>query len=258
MGLVNGEYPLLLPSGIAMALFRRFWDSSTGTCSYLIGSCANRRAVFIDPVRDQVPLYLGVLQELRMTLAGILETHVHADHVTGASVLRQHSGATVVCSRQSGVEGADYLISDGEFLSFEELNFQALATPGHTPACLSYRWGERIFTGDALLIGGCGRTDEPGANPGQLFDSVTRRLLTLPDELLVYPGHGTQQRWVSCIGEERRTNPMFAGTSRDEFIALSQRREDAPLPAVADTLAANRRCGEVPGPEGRASTEYQH
>ncbi|MBS1191236.1 MAG: Zn-dependent hydrolase, glyoxylase [Rhodocyclaceae bacterium] len=238
-----------------MPLLRRFWDSPSGTCSYLVGSDATRQAVFIDPVREQVPLYLGVLEELGLRLAGIIETHVHADHLTAADTLRRLTGATVVCGRQSGVEGADCLLADGDSLNFGDLAFQALSTPGHTPACLTYRWGDRLFTGDSLLISGCGRTDGPGGNAGMLFDSVTRRLLTQPDEYLVYPGHGSQQRWVSCIGEERRTNPMLLGVSRDEFIALASRRELPPLPARAETLAANRRCGRLPEEEAEAAPE---
>lgn len=241
-----------------MPLLRRFWDSSTGTCSYLIGSAAARQAVFIDPVREQVPLYLGVLQELGLHLAAVLETHVHADHVTAAGVLRQLTGAAVMGSRQGGLEGADRLLADGEWVAFGDLAFDVLATPGHSPGCLTYCWGDRLFTGDSLLIGGCGRTDEPGGNGGQLFDSLTRRLLTRPDEHLVYPGHGTQQRWVSCIGEEKRTNPMLLGISRDEFIALNRRREEPPLPGLADKLAANRRCGDLPDTDGRATTDYPH
>jgi sulfur dioxygenase len=240
-----------------MASLKRFWDSPTGTCSYLIGSCVSGQAVFIDPVREQVPLYLGVLEEMGLALTGILETHVHADHDTAAALLRQRTGATVVCARGSGVRGADRLLGDGEYAVFGDITLQALATPGHTAACLSYRWGDRLFTGDTLLIGGCGRTDEPGSNPGRLFDSLARRLLTLPDELLVYPGHGSQQRWVSCVGEERRSNPLLLGVSRDEFISLCSRRETPPIPNLDGTLAANRRCGEIPAPEDRAANEYQ-
>lgn len=241
-----------------MASLRRFWDSPTGTCSYLIASRVSGQAVFIDPVRDQIPLYLGVLEEVGLTLTGVLETHVHADHVTAAALLRQRTGATVVCGLGSGVQGADRLLKDGEYAVFEDITLQAIATPGHTPACLSYRWGDRLFTGDALLIGGCGRTDEPGGNAGQLFDSLIRRLLILPDDLLIYPGHGTQQRWVSCVGEERRANPLLLGASRDEFVASCSRREEATIPNLNDTLAANRCCGEIPSPEERAATEHQY
>lgn len=239
-----------------MTSLRRFRDTLTGACTYLISSAASRTAVFIDPVQAQLPLYLGVIQELGLNLAAVLETHLHADHISGAAALRQRTGATVVVGSESGIVRADRFLVDGELLVVADFAFQALATPGHTPGCITYRYGDRLFTGDALLIGGCGRIDEPGGNPGQLFDSVTRHLLSLADELLVLPGHGSQQRWVSCIGEERRNNPLFAGVSRDEFIAHSQRRWEAPLPDFTTILAANRRCGEAAG-DG-PTTEYQH
>lgn len=236
-----------------MALLRRILDTASGTCSYLIGSAATRQAVFIDPVREHIPLYLGVLAELDLALAAVLETHVHADHVTAAGALRDITGAAIACSHRAGVVGADRRLEDGESLAFGDLIFQALATPGHTPACLTYRWGDRLFTGDALLIGSCGRPDEPGGNAGQLFDSLTRCLLAHPDEYLVYPGHGSQVRWVSCIGEEKRNNPMLLGISRDEFIAVNHRREERPLPSMAANLAANRRCGLLAPAAGAAS-----
>ena len=229
-----------------MPLLRRFRDSRTAACAYLIGSDTTHQAVFIDPVLDQLPLYLGVLEELDYRLACVLETHLHADHMTAADRLREMTGALIACSRESGVEGADLLLDDGEVIAFGQLAFEAIATPGHSPACLTYLCGDRLFTGDTLLIGDCGRTDEPGGLAGRLFDSIGRRLLVLPDEYLIYPGHGSEGRWVSCIGEEKRSNALLAGIGRDEFIALNRRRQ-APLPsAMDDNLAANRRCGRRP------------
>lgn len=224
---------------------RRFWDSRSGTCSYLLARDGGRQTVLIDPVLELVPLYLGVLEEPGLALACVLESHLHADHVSAAASLRELTGCAVACGRGSGIEGADLEVGDGDALNFDGIELQALATPGHTPHCLTYRWGDRLFTGDALLIGNCGRTDEPGGNPGQLFDSLSRRLLAFPDEYLVFPGHGTQARWVSCIGEEKRNNPMLLGISRDEFIALSRRRQE-PTPAARElNFAANRHCGRV-------------
>lgn len=221
---------------------RRFWDSRSGTCSYLLATDGGRQCVLIDPVLEHVPLYLGVLEELDLVLSCVLESHLHADHISAAASLQDLTGCAIACSPASEIRGADVAVDDGDFLLFGEIRLQAIATPGHSRHCLTYRWGDRLFTGDALLIGGCGRADEPEGNAGLLFDSINRRLLAFPDEYLVFPGHGTQSRWVSCIGEEKRSNPMLAGNSRDEFIALSRRRHDPLPPDMESNFAANRRC----------------
>lgn len=174
----------------------------------------------IDPVATQVPLYLGVLKELGLGLDWVLETHMHSDHVSGAEALREATGARVAASRQAGIEAVDKLLTDGDTLVLGMLTISVIATPGHTPGCLTYCHEDRLFTGDSLLIGGCGDLDEPRANGVVLYDSVTRRLLSLPDETLVYPGHCLGGRRVSCIGEERERNPYFHGISRDHFVAV--------------------------------------
>lgn len=200
--------------------FRQFRDPATETFSYLAGCGATSRALIIDPVATQVPLYLGVLKELGLRLEWLLETHLHSDHVSGASVLRESTGARLAASRQSGVEAVDRLLVDGDTVVLGMQTITAIATPGHTPGCLTYCWDDRLFTGDSLLIGGCGDLEAPRANGVALYDSVTRRLLSLPDETLVYPGHCLGGRRVSCIGEERERNPYFHGISRDRFVAV--------------------------------------
>ena len=205
---------------MASPYFRQFRDSATETFSYLIGCGAQSRALLIDPVANQVPLYLGVLKELALTLDWVLETHLHSDHFSGANELRECTGARIAASRQSGIEGVDKLLADGDAIVLGMQSVDVVATPGHTPGCVTYRWEDRLFTGDSLLIGGCGDLDEPRANGVALYDSVTRRLLCLPDETLVYPGHCLTGRRVSCIGEERERNPFFHGVSRDRFVAV--------------------------------------
>jgi len=231
------------PPPAAYPRLRRFHDARSGTCSYLIGDALLPQAALIDPVREDVSLYLGVLDELGYRLVYVLETHLHADHVSAGAALRELAGAAIACPRGSGVLGANLLLADGDRLPFGTGDIEVLATPGHSAACVTYRWQERLFTGDALLIGDCGRCDEAGGNSGQLYDSISRKLLPLPDELLVYPGHDRGERWVSCIGEERRRNPLLRGISRDEFIGRSRQKSEALPPAMAHNLAANRRCG---------------
>lgn len=226
-----------------MTDFRQFLDRSTGSLSYLIACPAQGQALMIDPVLEHLPLYLGVLSEMGWRLTHVLETHVHADHVTAAAALHRQTGAAIGVCRRAGVRGAQLLLDGGDTVRCGDQQVTALATPGHTPACLTYCWRDRLFTGDCLLIGGCGDLAEPGANAARLYDTITRKLLSLPDETLVYPGHDWQGRQVSCIGEERRNNPLFQGHSRDAFVALASARPPPQLPGAEAILAANRRCG---------------
>lgn len=226
--------------------FRQFRDPATGTFTYLIACDAGSEAVLVDPVVDHVPLYLGVLKELNLDLAWILETHLHADHISGADTLRERTQARVGAGRLAGIDDADRLFGDGDALRVGDVEIATLATPGHTPGCLTYRWKDRLFTGDCLLIGGCGDIGGPGGNAVALYDSVTRRLFAFEDETLVYPGHGVAERWVSCIGEERETNPMFHGVSRDRFVAMVTSEHGRPPPVVLPVaIEANRHCGHL-------------
>lgn len=231
------------PPPAAGSLLRQFADRGTGALAYLLACPASHQAILIDPLLEQVPLYLGVLDELGLSLAYVLDTHIHADHVTGAAVLQAATGARIATPRRSGAQGCDQVLDAGDCLIVGSLRIEALATPGHTPHCLSFRCQDRLFTGDSLHIGGAGSTAEPGGDAGRLYDSVTRSLLPLPDETLVYPGHDSQGRRVSCIGEERRHNPLFAGISRDEFISRRSAAEAPPPAGITDHLAANLRCG---------------
>lgn len=221
---------------------RQFLDRPTASLSYLLACPQSRRAVMIDPVRDDVALYLGVLDEMGWQLDTVLETHLHLDHVTAAGALRQATGARVAVG-DAQIENADCLLQDGARLEIGTLRVAVIATPGHTPCCLTYHCADRLFTGDCLLIGDCGDLCGRGADAGRLYDSITRKLLCFPDETLLYPGHNEQGRQVSCIGEERRTNPLFCGVSRDEFIARIAGRATALSASGPEIAAANRRCG---------------
>jgi glyoxylase-like metal-dependent hydrolase (beta-lactamase superfamily II) len=225
--------------------FRQIHDAASETFSYLIGCGETARAVLIDPVVGQVPLYLGVLRELGLSLDWVLETHLHSDHISAADTLRERTCARVAASQQAGIGDIDRQLADGDTFRIGLLGIDVIATPGHTPGCLTYRWADRLFTGDCLLIGGCGHISEPRSNGVALFDSVTRRLFGLADETLVYPGHRLCERRVSCIGEERERNPFFHGISRDRFIAVRM-GEPEQLPAATSwAIEANRRCGRV-------------
>ena len=226
-----------------MIHFRQVRYPATETFCYLLGCPQTERALLIDPVFDQIQLYLGILRELGLKLDWVLETHLHAEHVSAAHTLREICGARVAAGRCAGIETADRLLDDGDDIAIGLLRIEVLATPGHTPGCLTYRWEDRLFTGDCLLIGGCGRIDEPGSNGVLLFDTVTRRLLSLDDEWLVYPGHCLNGRRVSSIAEERERNPFFHGVSRDHFVSMRSSANSVFPVAARSVLDANRRCG---------------
>lgn len=223
--------------------FRQLFDASSSTYTYLLGDLTRSEAVLIDPVREHVALYLSLLDEQGLKLRYVLDTHIHADHVTAASQLRELTGARTVVSVHGGAECADVLLRGSESLYFGAESFFALATPGHTPGCTSYLWRDRLFTGDTLLIGGCGRTDFQGGDAGELYDSISRKIWPLPGETLIYPGHDYRHKHVSCVAQERESNPRLTGKSRDEFIAImSSLNLSRPL-KMDKTVPANQRCG---------------
>ncbi len=225
-------------------IFRQLFDQETWTYTYLIADPINKEAVLIDPVNTHVDEYLNMLSELGLKLKYTLETHVHADHITASGLLRQRLGSQTGVSALCGAETADFQIKDGDVFSFSNgEHIKVIATPGHTKGSISFLWRDRVFTGDALFIGGCGRTDFQGGDAGAQYDSITQRLFTLPDDTLVYPGHDYQQRWVSNIMQERTTNPRLAGKTREQFIEIMNNL-NLPKPKLIDeAVPANRYCG---------------
>jgi sulfur dioxygenase len=225
-------------------IFKQLFDEATWTYTYLIADPISKEAVLIDPVNTHIDDYMALLEGQGLQLKYSLETHVHADHITASGLLRQRLGATTGVSRLCGAETADIQLQDGDVLTFADgEQIKVIATPGHTRGSLSFLWRDRVFTGDSLLIGGCGRTDFQGGDAGAQYDSITRRLFTLPDETLVYPAHDYQQHWVSSIRQERTTNPRLAGKSREQFIEIMNKL-NLPKPRLIDeAVPANRRCG---------------
>lgn len=225
-------------------IFKQLFDQETWTYTYLIADPVNKEAVLIDPVNTHIDAYLAMFSEQGLQLKYTLETHVHADHITAGGLLRKRLGAQTGVSELCGAETADIQIKDGDVFSFgcgEQI--KVIATPGHTKGSISFLWRDRLFSGDSLFIGGCGRTDFQGGDAGALYDCITQRLFTLPDETLVYPGHDYQQRWVSSIMQERTTNPRLAGKTREEFIEIMNNL-NLPKPRLIDeAVPANRYCG---------------
>lgn len=188
--------------------------------------------------------YLQLLKDLELTLVYTLETHVHADHVTGAALLREKLGSKTVVHRDAGASCADLMVSDGEQLLVGDIHIEVRHTPGHTNADVAYVIGDRVFTGDALLIGGCGRTDFQQGDAGRLYDSVHKKLFALPPDTLVYPAHDYHGNTVSTIKQEMAKNARLGGgKTRDEFIQI-MRDLKLPYPKQIDrALPANQACG---------------
>ena len=226
-------------------IFRQLFDHESSTYTYLLGDETTRRAALIDPVLEQVERDLSLLAELGLQLDVVLDTHVHADHVTAAGTLRTRTGARTAGSA-NGAPCVNLSLGHGQVLRVGAIAITALATPGHTDDALSYLVGDRVFTGDALLIRANGRTDFQNGDPGTLYDSITRVLFRLPDDTRVYPAHDYKGMTVSTIGEEKRFNPRVAGKSRDEFITLMKELKLPPPKKIDIAVPANRACGAVP------------
>jgi glyoxylase-like metal-dependent hydrolase (beta-lactamase superfamily II) len=229
-------------------LFRQLFDPETSTYTYLLADEATREAIVIDPVIDQIERDAQLIGELGLALGFALDTHVHADHVSALGALRERLGARTVMSARAGVDCADVLVKDGDTLRFGSCGVEVRETPGHTGGCVSYVTLDRAmaFTGDALLIRGCGRTDFQGGDPAQLYRSVHDQLFTLPGATLIYPGHDYKGRTASSVDEERRHNPRLGGGRTAEQFAATMRGLALAQPRLmAIAVPRNARCGRA-------------
>ena len=235
-----------------MLIFRQLFDPTSSTYTYLLGDSGSGEAVIIDPVFEHERRDLALLRELGLRLVATLDTHVHADHVTGAWLLKARSGSQILLSEAAGASGADRLLRHGERVNFGSRYLEVRATPGHTNGCLSYVLDNQsmAFTGDALLIRGCGRTDFQQGSPGLLYRSVHEQLLSLPASCLLYPGHDYRGLTVTSVAEERRYNPRLGGDVNEGDFTGYMNHLGLPHPKLMDiAVPANLRCGE---PEGGA------
>ena len=236
-----------------MITFRQLFDPQSSTYTYLLAS--DGQAVLIDPVFEQVSRDQALLRELGLKLTATLETHVHADHVTGAWLHRHRCASQVLLSRASGALGADRLLESGQTVQLGSRHLQARATPGHTAGCMSYVLddGSMAFTGDALLIRGCGRTDFQGGSAAQLYRSVHEQLFSLPDTCLIYPGHDYRGLSSSSVAEERGYNPRLGGTASESDFVGYMNHLGLPHPKLMEVaVPANLRCGEPKQTDGAA------
>lgn len=223
-------------------LFRQLWDHDSSTYTYLLADERNHEAVLIDAVKERIDRDLQLARELDLHLLYVLDTHVHADHVTGAGEITRRTGAQSVAGRL-GAGCANVHVTGGDRVRFGRYEIEVLDTPGHTDDSVSYRVDDRVFTGDALLIRGCGRTDFQNGNPRQLYQSVTKTLFALPDDTQVFPAHDYHGVTVSTIGEEKRWNPRVAGKTIEEFVEIMRNLKLGLPEKIMEAVPANRACG---------------
>jgi sulfur dioxygenase len=225
-------------------IFQQLFEPQTSTYTYLLADEETRQALLIDPVAEEVESYISLLKALQLKLVYTAETHVHADHVTGASLLREKLGSKSAVFAEAGALCADVLLRDGDVLQLGSIRLETRSTPGHTAGCISFVAKDRVFTGDALLIGGCGRTDFQEGSAATLYQSVHQKLFTLPPDTLVYPGHDYNGNTVSTIKQEMAKNlRLGAGKTKQEFMELMGNLK-LPYPRFIDrALPANKACG---------------
>jgi glyoxylase-like metal-dependent hydrolase (beta-lactamase superfamily II)/rhodanese-related sulfurtransferase len=224
-------------------IFRQLFDSASGTYTYILASRPGGEALIIDPVLEKVERYLQLIRELDLKLVKAVDTHLHADHITGLGALRDHTHCITVMGEQSQADVVSMRVAEGDRVEVEGLRLDVLYTPGHTDDSYSFLLPDRVFTGDTLLIRGTGRTDFQNGDPRAQYDSIFNKLLKLPDAMLVYPAHDYKGDTVSTIGEEKLFNPRLKVKSIDEYAELMNNLK-LPNPKMMDVaVPANIRVG---------------
>jgi glyoxylase-like metal-dependent hydrolase (beta-lactamase superfamily II)/rhodanese-related sulfurtransferase len=242
---------------VSVLIFRQMFDPASSTYTYLLADGGD--AVLIDPVFEQARRDSALIMELGLRLVATLDTHVHADHVTGAWLLKQRFNSTIAISRATNAQGADRYLNEGDRVSFGMRSFGVRATPGHTKGCVTYVLDgeEMAFTGDCLLIRGCGRTDFQDGDPGLMYRSVREKIFSLPDECPLYPAHDYRGLTATSVAEERQFNPRLGdGLSENDF-SLTMRNLRLAHPKQIDVaVPANMRCGFVVGISPMAESDW--
>ncbi|MBO6783545.1 MAG: MBL fold metallo-hydrolase [Alphaproteobacteria bacterium] len=224
-------------------IFRQLFDSESSTYTYLLASRSGGEALIIDPVLDKVDRYLQLLEELDLKLIKAVDTHVHADHITGLGALRDRTRCITVMGEQSGVDVVSMRVSEGDTIDVDGVSLDVIYTPGHTNDSYSFLMGDRVFTGDTLLIRGTGRTDFQNGDPRAQYDSIFNKLLKLPDDTLVYPAHDYKGDTVSTIAEERAFNPRLQVSSEAEYVEIMENLDLANPKMMDVAVPANLKIG---------------
>ncbi len=224
-------------------LFRQLFERESSTYTYLLAARKGGEALLIDPVREEVGKYLQLIKELDLRLVFAVDTHVHADHVTGLGELRASTTCVTIMGEQSRAECVSRKVTDGELVQVDGLELRALYTPGHTDDSYSFVAEDRVFTGDTLLIRSTGRTDFQNGDPHAQYESLFGKLLKLPDEALVYPAHDYKGWTTSTIGEEKAHNPRLQLRSESEYVALMRSLKLSSPKLMDVAVPANLSCG---------------
>ena len=201
-------------------IFKQVFDNKTSTYTYLIASAKGREAVIIDPVLENVDEYIQLLKELDLKLVKVIDTHIHADHVTGASKLKQATNCTTLMGEHTPADMVEIKVKDNELIKIDGLKIKSLYTPGHTSDSYSFLLDNYLFSGDTLLINGTGRTDFQNGSSKDAYNSLFNNILKLPEETLVYPGHDYNGKFSSTIGNEKKFNPRLQVKSVDEYVEI--------------------------------------
>ena len=201
-------------------LFHQLFDKSSSTYTYLIASAKGREALIIDPVLENIDRYIKLLNELDLKLVKVIDTHIHADHITGASKLKDQTNCTTIMGEQTPANAVDLEVKDEEIIKLDQIEIKALYTPGHTSDSFSFLINDYLFSGDTLLINGTGRTDFQNGSAKDAYNSIFNKLLKLPEKTLLYPAHDYNGEKVSSIGKEKKFNPRLQVSSENEYAEI--------------------------------------
>jgi len=218
-------------------LFRQLFDKASSTFTYLIASAKGREALIIDPVLDNINEYIGLLNELDLRLVKVIDTHIHADHITGASKLKDQTNCTTIMGEQTPANAVDLEVKDEEIIKLDQIEIKALYTPGHTSDSFSFLMNDYLFSGDTLLINGTGRTDFQNGSAKDAYNSIFNKLLKLPEKTLLYPAHDYNGEKVSSIGKEKKFNPRLQVSSENEYVEIMNNL-NLPEPKMMDVNVA--------------------
>ena len=224
-------------------IFKQEFDTKTSTYTYIIASAKGREAVIIDPVLENVEDYINILKELDLKLVKVIDTHIHADHITGASKLKQVTNCTTIMGEHTPADTVEIKVKDSEIIDIDNLKIRSMYTPGHTSDSYSFLLDNYLFTGDTLLINGTGRTDFQNGSSKDAYNSLFNNLLKLPEETLVYPGHDYNGKFSSTIGNEKKFNPRLQVKSVDEYVNIMSKLNLAKPKMIETNVSRNIKLG---------------